>query len=155
MTITLDAQPGTLALLDAAGIRYTVNDPARALDEERERGQKYREGSPKRAAHLERLKRLEAECAAINGMAPRKTHGVAPGSASVRRVADAAVPRRDDGGAGAVESAAPLSQLQLDAVLALIVLQGCKRDAAEKAVLRASGDDAQSLALNARRFLEA
>lgn len=154
MTITLDASEAALAALDAIGVHYTVDDPVRALADERERGQKFRAGSLKHAAHLERMKRLEEECSSQSGTTGHGScvHRTTPSISTIQR-------RHSDfvsipSGSMKSHSSPPISDLQETAVRALIVLQGCKRPAAEKAVLRASGDDAQSLALNAQKLLE-
>lgn len=143
MTITLDASPHVLALLDGANVRYTVIDHNKALAEERERGKKYRVGSPKHAAHVERLKRLEDETCTDSC----RTSPITAAGGTRRVECGVSISKKSP-------SSPPVSRMQEDAVLALIVLSGCKRDAAENAVARCHGDDAGSWALNAQKELE-
>lgn len=122
MTITIQASEFVLNTLNAAGIRYVLEDPKKALAEERERGKKYRPGSPKHQQHLARLKILE-ENASEQTSAPRATP----------------------------IQTATLTQAQSDAAGALMALQGIDRKAAEKMIQQCTGSTADEIVTQALR----
>ncbi len=144
MTITLEASPHVLATLDAAGIRYVVVDPAKALAEERERGKKFRDGSPKHAQHLERM-------AKFADLAP----GFPQTSAAVREmVRQCTTPAGDvaaDNARVARDFAAMFPQAQSDAIGALMALQGVARSVAEKMIQSCTGSTADEIVTQALR----
>lgn len=148
MTITLEYTPHAFDVLSAAGLDFKTVDPKRALEDERERGKKYRLGSPKYAKHLERMARLEEECTNSARM-PILSTGITSTSVEIMTNCGS---KFNDIVMTKSPSSPPTSDRE-DAVLIVMALQGCTRDAAEKAVKRSSGDDAQAIALNARRNL--
>lgn len=150
MTITLEASPHALAVLEREQIRYEVLDPVRALAGEKERGAKFRAGSPKHALHLERVKRLEEACTLQSTSEPDARRSMSAGSSN-----DLNANRSPVGANGSISTAPVdgLSSLQTLARDTLIALNRVSRTVAEKAVRAATGSTAEELTMNALKQL--
>lgn len=151
------ATPAVLDLLIAAGVRFVLNDPGSALEAERLHGKKFRPGSVKMTAHLARLKRLEEECTTKTNNATIALIECKPSKTTMRErtitpsVCGVIAQEHASASTGSV------SQDQQDASAALVALNGCKPDAAARAVARAALDGvvgADALTIKAMSYLE-
>lgn len=149
----VNPSPHVLDTLNAAGIRYTLDDPADAIESERKRGAKFRPGSPKHAAHLDRLKRLEQECSLSN------TNPSIGASISVRAASSTSIFNEENIAVSRVcdskkSLSSPLTSEQELAVGALMTLNTVSRTVAEKAVRQAGEGAAQDVIARALPYLE-